>query len=90
MFAVAYKRWWSFSKGSNCKALTKKVLVFWIGGPYRRWSHMENRHNLSNIKIYQRNNLFDPEMFPRPLFYFKGGKKYRAQLLEAWLALTSV
>ena len=35
---------------------------------------MEDRHNLSNIKIYQRNNLFHPEMFPRPLFYFKDGK----------------
>ena len=40
MVAVAYRRW-SFTRGSNCKALTKKVLVFWIGGPYRRWSHME-------------------------------------------------
>ena len=31
--AVAYKRW-SFTRGSNCKALTGKVLVheFWIGG----------------------------------------------------------
>ena len=44
----AYKRW-SFTRGSNCKALTAKVLVFWIGGllwevvPYERWSHMEVR-----------------------------------------------
>ena len=31
--AVAYGRW-SFTRGSNCKALTGKVLVheFWIGG----------------------------------------------------------
>ena len=31
--AVAYKRW-SFTRGSNCKALTGKVLVheFWIAG----------------------------------------------------------
>ena len=31
--AVAYK-WWSVTRGSNCKALTGKVLVheFWIGG----------------------------------------------------------
>ena len=27
--AVAYRRW-SFSRGSNCKALTGKVLVFWL------------------------------------------------------------
>ena len=30
MVAVAYRRW-SFTRGSNCKALTGKVLVFWIG-----------------------------------------------------------
>ena len=32
--AVAYRRW-SFTRGSNCKALTVRVLVFWIGG--RLW-----------------------------------------------------
>ena len=31
---VAYRRW-SFPRGSNCKALTGKVLVFWISG--RQW-----------------------------------------------------
>ena len=48
VIAVAYKRW-SFTRGSNCKALTGKVLVheFWTGGllwevvAYKRWSHME-------------------------------------------------
>ena len=48
--AVGFKRW-SFTRGSNCKALTVKVLVheFWIGGlfwevvAYERWSHMEIR-----------------------------------------------
>ena len=34
MVAVAYKTW-SFTRGSNCQALTGKVLVFWIGG--RLW-----------------------------------------------------
>ena len=29
--AVAYRRL-SFTIGSNCKALTGKILVFWIGG----------------------------------------------------------
>ena len=38
---------------------------------------MEDQHNLSNIKIYQRNNLFHPEMFLRPLLYFRDRKKYR-------------
>ena len=32
--AVAYMRQ-SFARGSNCKALTVKILVFWIGG--RLW-----------------------------------------------------
>ena len=32
--AVAYKRW-SFTRESYCKALTGKILVFWIGG--RLW-----------------------------------------------------
>ena len=46
--AVAYRRW-SFTRGSNCKALTGKVLVFWLGGrlwevvAYERWSHNEVR-----------------------------------------------
>ena len=48
--AVTYKRW-SFTRGSNCKALSGKVLVheFWIGGllwevvAYKGWSHMEVR-----------------------------------------------
>ena len=34
MVAVAYRRW-SFTGGSNFKALTGKVLVFWTGG--RLW-----------------------------------------------------
>ena len=50
MVAVAYGRW-SLTRGSNCKAVTGKVLVheFWIGGllwevfAYERWSHMEVR-----------------------------------------------
>ena len=46
MVAVAYRRW-SFTRGSNCTALTGKILVFWIGGnlwevvAYKRWSQME-------------------------------------------------
>ena len=32
--AVAYRSW-LFTRGSNCKALTGKTLVFWIGG--RLW-----------------------------------------------------
>ena len=31
MVAVAYGRW-SFTRVSNCEALTVKVLMFWIGG----------------------------------------------------------
>ena len=32
--AVAYRRS-SFTRGSSCKALTGKILVFWIGGRLR-------------------------------------------------------
>ena len=32
MVAVAYSRW-SYTRCSNCKALTENVFVFWIGGP---------------------------------------------------------
>ena len=44
--SVAYREC-SFAGGSNCKALAKKSLVFWIGGrllevvAYKRWSHMQ-------------------------------------------------
>ena len=31
---VAYRRW-SFTRGSNCTASTRKRLVFWIGGRLR-------------------------------------------------------
>ena len=31
MVAVAYRSG-SFSRGSNCKSLTGKIWVFWIGG----------------------------------------------------------
>ena len=34
LVAVAYRRW-LFTRGSNYKALTGKVLVFWFGG--RLW-----------------------------------------------------
>lgn len=32
-----------FTGDSNCKSLTGNVVVFWIGGGYGRWSHMEDR-----------------------------------------------
>ena len=34
MVAVAYRRW-SFTRGSNCKVLTGKILMLWIGGRLR-------------------------------------------------------
>ena len=48
MVMVTYRRW-SLTRGSNCKALTGKILVFWIGGclwkvvSNERWLHMEVR-----------------------------------------------
>ena len=45
---VTYKSMFTslFTRGSNCEALTRKLLVFWIGGclwevvAYERWSHI--------------------------------------------------
>ena len=48
--AVAYRRW-SFTRGSNCKALTGKVLVFWISGHLRE----EVAHGGSTVIITQIN-----------------------------------
>ena len=31
MVTVAYRRW-SFTRDSNCKSLTGKILVLWFGG----------------------------------------------------------
>ena len=48
MVMVAYRVFFKiFTRGSNCKALTGKILVFWMGGRLRevvaseRWLHME-------------------------------------------------
>ena len=40
--AVAYRRW-SFTRGSNCKALTGKILVFALAVAYKSWSYIEDR-----------------------------------------------
>ena len=43
--AVVHRRW-SFTRDSNCKALTGNVLMVWLGHrlwevvAYERWSHM--------------------------------------------------
>ena len=55
--AVTYRRF-SFTRGSSCKALSGKVLVFWIGGrlwevvAYKRWSQMEVRLYLEIYHIW--------------------------------------
>ena len=33
------------------------------------------QYDLSNVKIFQKNSLFQPEMIRRPLFWFKDTKK---------------
>ena len=48
--AVAYRRW-SFTRGSHCKALTGKVLVFWISGHLQE----EVAHGGSTVIITQIN-----------------------------------
>ena len=62
MVAVTYRRW-SFTRGSNCRALTDKNLVFWISGhlwevvAYKRWLQMEVRLYLK-LKILPPLGLF--------------------------------
>ena len=87
--AVAYKRC-SFTKGSNCKALTGEILVFWIGGrlwelaAYEWWSHMEVRRYLNSYlasklgEIKQKNLFFNAE----PQVDFKLANKQHLQSEE--------
>ena len=66
MVAVSYRRW-SFTRDFNCKAfgvLDKRSLTRG-GRPGSFECTLE--YDLSNIKTYQRNNLFHPEMILRPL-----------------------
>ena len=35
------------------------------------------KHDLLNVKIFQKSRLFHPEMILRPLFCFEVRKKYR-------------
>ena len=72
MVAVAYRRW-SSTRGSNYKALTGEILVFWIGGrlwelvAYEWWSHMEVRRYLNSYlasrlgEIKEKNLFFNAE-----------------------------
>ena len=56
MVTVSYRRW-LFTRGSNCKALTGKILVFWIGSRlwevvvYEMWLHMDFRLHLQMRKL---------------------------------------
>ena len=69
MVAVAYRRW-SFTKGSNCKALTGEVLVFWISGrlwevvAYERWSHMEVYCNPKMMEHWEKEQIFRRRINP--------------------------
>ena len=66
MVAVSYRRW-SFTRDFNCKAfgvLDKRSLTRG-GRPGSFDCTLE--YDLSNIKTYQKNNLFHPEMILRPL-----------------------
>ena len=59
--AVAYRRW-SFTRGSNCKALTGKILVFWIGG--RLWEVVA--HGGSTVYARQRSRDYHYYQYTRP------------------------
>ena len=41
--AVAYRRW-CFTRGSNCKALTRKLWCFGLAATYGRWSLTRGGH----------------------------------------------
>ena len=70
MVTVAYRRW-SFTRSFNCKALTEKILLFWIGGhlwevvAYKRWSNMEGR-----LHMYFSDTLTLFVIFTSLLLYF--------------------
>lgn len=53
--AVAFKRW-SFTRGSNCKALTWKVLVFWIAIGCHLWEVVA--HGGSTVYYFPLKTLF--------------------------------
>ena len=79
MVTVAYRRL-SFTRGSNCKALPGKVLVFWIGGRLwdvvacEGWSHREVRLYIL-IRI-ERTSL------SKEFFHFKFTKKFKEVRLK--------
>ena len=50
--AVAFKGW-SFTRGSNCKALTGKVLVFWIAIGCHLWEVVAH----GGSKVNSNNNI---------------------------------
>ena len=49
----AYYRRWSFTRGSNCKDLTGKILVFWTGGRLSEVVDME-------VRLYSKTSVFVP------------------------------
>ena len=60
MVALAY-RGWSFTRGSNSKALTGNVLVSWIGSRLGRRSHTEVRlypQTVEDQSILRRQELY--------------------------------
>ena len=68
MVAVAYRRW-SFTRGSNCKALTGEILVFWIGGrlwelvTYEWWSYLEVRRYLNSYLALRLGEIKQKNLF---------------------------
>ena len=67
MVAVAYMRW-SFTRGSNCKALTGKIAVFRIGG--RLWEVVAYEevvaHGGSTVYARQRSCDYHYYQYTRP------------------------
>ena len=72
MVAVAYRRW-SFTKGSNCKALTGKILVFWIGG--RLWEVVA--HGGSSVYDIGLFHAYNSKQKLRAISSLENGKRRR-------------
>ena len=64
MVVVAYRRY-SFTRGSYCKDLTGKTLVFWIGG--RLWEEVAHGGSTQSILLYiLSRHILIGHSFPKP------------------------
>ena len=73
MLAVPYRRW-SLTRGSNWKALTGKVLVFWIGGHIWRFDYIIILGLQPGNKGVNTNRIFSQRIYMKIELVPRGGK----------------